>query len=75
MTPDNDAHISGSRTKIGVLDIAEAAAEYQQASILPRVERVRNAGVWSASESVRLVVVTRARSIERTNCLASIFLL
>jgi hypothetical protein len=75
MTPDNDAHISGSRTQIGVLDIAEAAAEYQQASILPRVEGVRNAGAWSASESVRLVVVTRARSIERTKCLASVFLL
>ena len=75
MTPNSETLISGGGTQIGVLGVAEAAAEEQQASILPRVERVWNAGPWPTSESVRLVVVTRACSIERTMGLTRVFLL
>ncbi len=75
MTPNSETLTSGGRTQIGILGVAEAAAEDQQASILPRVERVWNAGPWPTSESVRLVMVTRACSVERTNGLTRGFLL
>jgi len=74
-TPRSETLRSGSGAQIGVLSIAEAAAEDQQSRILPRVERVRNAALWPASKSVGLVVVTRAHSVERTNQVTRAFLL
>jgi hypothetical protein len=56
--------MSGGQTQLGILGVAEATAKDQQASVLPRVEWVWNAGPWPTSESVWLVVVTRACSVE-----------
>jgi hypothetical protein len=61
------------KVRLPIETIPETAAQDQQASILQRIEGEREASPWPLSKSVRLVVVTSARSVERTMWCARVF--